>query len=346
MIIVTKPLVRFGPYALVDDDTVLHQLVQPDEPAQVRVGEHLVTVPRPNLPLHELHDEQGEPYALAVTLGPPWSLLDDAVRGEPDAERNLITWLRSAIRDRLVLGAAAYTRVGVMGFAKGDPRVPEGEVWIGTDGLSIQFRTGIAVRYPIAAPTSAKPVVVKTVPGTGVWINDRTLVVEMQGDSDGDLLMVIAVEPGTPEPATLPQEPPVHFGTLCQPQPASPKSRQEIALGHKAREAVGLLTWQAWVRARSQADTMDVYQAWAEAYSQYTDAIETAMDGRKTGELVTPDQFGLLPASVSHVLLHGVNNMTRSRWRSAIPLHRRPQQLLQEYWSGKWSGLKPTEVEP
>lgn len=349
MRIITTPLVRFGPYALVDEHTVLHQLIHPDEPAYVRVGHHIVRVPKPNLPIHELVNEQGDTYALAVTLGPPWSLLDDAVCGDPDAKRNLATWLVSAIRDALVLDGSTYYRNGVMGFAKGDPRIPEGEVWIGTDGISLQFRTGVAIRYPIASPTSAKRVVVKACSGTGIWINDHTLVTEMQGDSDGDLLMVIAEEAGIPEWAELPAEPPVDFAQLATPHAPSTKSRLEIALGHKAREAVGLLTWQAWIRARTNADRAHdqhgIYQAWAEAYEQYTEAIEACMDGRKDGRLVTPDQFHLMPDSVPHVLFHGTNNMVRSRWRTPIPLERTPQQLLREYWSGQWSGLKPVNVE-
>lgn len=346
MLIVQKPLVRFGQYALVQEGTVLHQMVKPDEQAVVQCGHLRISVPKPDLPVHELFGEaEAEPYAIAVTLGPPWSLLDDIVRGEPDAKLHLITWLRAAIRDRLV-GAGAYYRPGVMGFAKGDPRVPEGEVWIGTQNVSLRFRKGVAVRYPVESPHSCKPVVVHAVPGTGIWINDRTLVEDMEGDSDGDLLMVIATEAGLPEQRELPAEPPVDFSTTLTPAEAQPRSRIEIARGHKAREAIGLMTWQVWVRARVLADTIPVYDAWAESYDRYTDAMEASMDGRKTGQIVTPDEFGLLDGiSVPTVVLHGVNNMVRSRWRSPIVLTQPPRELLRQYWSGKYSGIKPIQVE-
>lgn len=342
--IVRTPLLRFGAYAILQKGTVLHQMLVPDEPVQVKLGHRVVTVPKPNLPVHELCGEDGEPYALAVTLGPPWSLLDDAVRGEPNAHQNLVTWLKSAIRSTLVGEAACYYRPGIMGFAKGDPRIPRGEVWIGTEGVRVLFQTGIAVRYPVASPTSAQPVVVRATEGTGIWINDRVLVEEMQGDSDGDLLMVIAGQPGLPEQVELPKEPPCEFDSLIKPTRAENKSRLEVALGYKAREAVGLLTWQCWFRARANADLGDVYEAWKEAYSLYTEAIEACMDGRKEGKLVTARDFALMPDSANHVLLHGVNNMVRSRWRSPIPLRIPPDQLLRDYWSGQWSGMKPISI--
>jgi len=346
-----QPLQRIGALAVPAPRTVLHELVT-GEPVSVRVGVHDVRVPTPDLPVVEIGNADG-PTMSAVVLGPPWSLLDDVVRGRPDAERHLRRWLGAAIR-REYLRMSAYPTAGVMGFAKGDPRVPPGEVWIGEEGIApIPYRSGVAVRYPVASSSSAQWVRLRRCAGTGIWINDHTLVHEMQGDSDGDLLFVIWGEPGEAEPVELPDTPPADFEHAAI-QPEDPKilSWTDQARGHKAREAVGLLTWEAWMLARTLADQAEdpqqLREAWATAYDRYTDYIEQVMDGRKTGEGFNPYQSTLaidIGPLTRASAQYGVQLMVAQRWSTPINLLVSPEEILRQYWSGRWCGYRPvTEI--
>jgi hypothetical protein len=345
-----KPLQRLGALAVPAPETVLHELVT-GEPVSVPVGVHRVRVPKPNLPVVEIGDEQA-PMMSAVVLGPPWSLLDDIVAGRPNAELHLKRWLAAAIRRQYLL-MSSYPAAGVMGFAKGDPRVPEGEVWIGEQGIApINYKSGVAIRYPIASSTSAQWVRIRRCDGTGIWINDRALVQGMQGDSDGDLLFVIWGEPGTAEPVELPDTPPVDFAHAPI-QPSDPKilTWTEQARGHKAREAIGLLTWEAWLLARANADLAEDEEAfrrsWADAYDRYTQYIEHVMDGRKTGQGFNPYQ-STLAAEIGPLTRrsaeYGVQLMVASRWNTPINLLVSPEEILQQYWSGRWTGVRPVQV--
>jgi len=283
--------------------------------------------------------------------------MDDIVGQVPEAEQQLVTWLQAAIRRELA-SCAAYHASGLMSFAVGSPVVPDDEVWIGTMGVNLNFRVGVATRYPIQAESSARRVTVRMVPNRiGTFINDRVLVEDFFGDSDGDLLFVIAEVPGTPdlvteEEASALTDVPIELHREIQPTPVEPKEWLEIAQGHKAREATGLVTWQAWVAARIKADLADnpdgVRSAWADVYTnRFSAAIERCMDGRKDGRMFRAEESGILDElpGFNPFPMPGVDVMAIRRNTAPVPTSVSAETLVRQYWSGQLSGTKPVRLE-
>lgn len=348
MIVVEKPLeLVSGVYAMPEPGSVLHQMLF-EEPVQVRIGGRLVTVPRPRLPVVMVRQGSFEPRPMVV-MGPPWSLFNRYLAVQSDEERREIrreleSWLLATARRKL-LRADSMAFPGVMSYALGLPTVPKGEVWIGMRGLGVHPQSeGFAIRWPVASshPLNCKIRVVRD--RFGVFMNDEDLVLDRQGDSDGDLVFVVWTGGGPAEGRQLDLEIDQLVDLAAAPAelPCGVEQMdvQSLADGHAAKSLVGLATWWAWVDARWGYDRRGD-QAWREAYDRYTPAIEAMMDGRKTGQKVDLSEFGFGQGTppldtLIRMALPGVRAMVAARSRP--PDFRIPwRQLVREYWSLRWA---------
>ena len=349
----TVPLfVRDGILAMPAERTVLHGMLQPDADVFIRVGFREVRVPKPDLPVVD------EGSGNMVVLGPPWSIMNRILvaraRGDVEMEerqqQQLVTWLAAAYR-RALGRCQHYELPGFMGAAIAHPVVPKGEVWLASGHvgeLGHATERGIAVRYPVASSTSVQHVrirVVKNADICGVLIHPDTLVEDMQGDSDGDLVMVGFLD-GDPAPGVeLGNEIPIEFAE-CNVDFCEPKnmSIQELVLGYAAKSGVGgnigigLATWMTWRRSRTAADLYGTNMGWSVVYDEYTDVIESIMDARKHGSLeIDTDLSPLHPLPP----LHGVAAMMfRRRIDTSVPAG----SLVRDFWRLQWSGATPERV--
>jgi len=329
-----------GIYAVPAPNTVLHEMVT-GEPISVQIDGRVVSVPKPRLPIVEI-DERGHRRKV-VLMGPPWSLLNQCLRPDlyPNARRQLEQWLLAAAR-RSLLAADSMVFPGVMSYALGVPVVPRGEVWIGMRGLNINpLSEGFAIRWPIASSNPLE-VRIKKVDAFGIYMNDEDLVIGRQGDSDGDLVFVVWMsgEPAERVELGLQLQDIVDLSASVEiPDSVEQMDPDSLAVGHAARSLVGLATWYAWVDARWGYDEIGE-QAWRDAYDRYTPAIEAMMDGRKTGQAVSLEEFGFgrgLPElpTLLNMALPGVRQMVGARSRNpdfTIPW----RKLVRDYWSLRW----------
>lgn len=334
---------EMGRFAVPAPNTVLHEMVT-GEPIRMWVGARQITVPKPHLPVVEV-DVNG--YVVKrVLMGPPWSLLNQYVavpdERKPEIVGQIETWLRSAAQ-RALQEATALAMQGVMSYAIGLPVVPRGEVWVGTSGLGIQLgEEGFAIRWPIASSNPLR-VKIKARPGYGVWMNDEDLVIDRQGDSDGDLIFVVS-QSSVPAPAVdakLTLEDLIDLSNVPEiPQEVQQMDPQHLANGYAAKSLVGIATWWTWVEARWGYDRRGI-AAWQEAYDKYTPAIEAMMDGRKSGAQVKLSDFGIgegLPDLVKliNMALPGVRHMVASRNRPPS-FDKDWRVLVRQYWSMRWA---------
>lgn len=335
-----------GIYAVPEPGSVLHQMLYPDEPVHIRIGGRLVTVPRPRLPIATVRqDGVDRPM---VVMGPPWSLFNRYLLAASDSDRaqvrsELEAWLTVAARRKL-LQADSMMFPGIMSYVIGTPLVPRGEVWIGMRGLDVHPSSeGFAIRWPIASANPLRCVIRIVHDRFGVFMNDEDLVIDRQGDSDGDLVFVVWTG-GSPAEAREIRFTADEIADLSivvdVPNEVEQLDPQSLANGHAARSLVGLATWWAWVDARWGYDHRGE-DAWREAYDRYTPAIEAMMDGRKTGQKCDLSEFGFgqgVPelGVLIRMALPGVRHMVAARSRP--PDFRTPwRQLVREYWSLRWA---------
>ena len=332
------PLEYFaGQHVIPCEGSVLHEMVT-GEPAYIWIDGRRVTIPTPRLPVREL-EIRGTRMS-AVLIGPPWSLFNEYLRTPTRQTRARIElWLQAAMRKKLQR-ADSMVFSGVMSYALGTPLVPRGEVWVGTRGLHCQpTEDGICIRWPIASsfPLRCK---IRVVPERfGIFLNDEDLVVEKQGDSDGDLVFVVWLGGKPAEKRqlqfTLDQIVDLEFPDI--PQEIEQMDPQSLANGYAAKSLVGIATWWTWVHARYPGDD----EAWARAYDMYTPAIEAMMDGRKTGAKVDLEDFGFgknLPNLIQliNMALPGVRFMVATRSRTP-DFDTDWRQLVRHYWSLRWA---------
>ncbi len=332
-----------GIYAVPYPRTVLHELAT-GEPAQIMIGNRLVDIPKPDLPVKEIMVDGVRMKVLLV--GPPWSLFNDYLVASDQERQNVVkrieAWLMAAARRKL-LQASVMVMPGVMSYAIGMPIVPQGEVWIGMRGLNVHPASeGFAIRWPIASSNPLKCTIKLVRDRYGIFVNDHDLVVGRQGDSDGDLLFVVWTggKPAEYVDMELSLDRIVELSDVEIPDSVEQVDPQSLANGHAAKSLVGIATWWTWVHARYDYDRYgDI--AWAEAYDRYTPAIEAMMDGRKTGESVSLSQFGFgkdLPNLVTliNMALPGVRQMVATRSR-AVDFNHNWRRLIRDYWSLRWA---------